>query len=201
MPFWAMSAEVTVLLKGAQIGWDSWQPVYNPATRQAPCTPLLLRDERMTMHQGVRAAHCLSRRWQPTRQQHVLSFSHVLACMRRRYEQQLRTSWRRVELRQMWQRKYSASDEGMQVGGNFPLTAGTSKQALPLCLVMHLGPQRLVVKGTCERTSARLFSTMYAQPAVESTSLQLAKMVCCTGVCKLQVPAGGHAATAAGSRH
>ena len=41
LPFWAMSAEVTVLLKSAQVGWDSWQPVYNPATRQALSYPRL----------------------------------------------------------------------------------------------------------------------------------------------------------------
>jgi hypothetical protein len=33
LPFWATSADVAVLLKGAQLGYDSWQPVYNPATR------------------------------------------------------------------------------------------------------------------------------------------------------------------------
>ena len=60
LPFWAMSAEVTVLLKGAQVGWDSWQPVYNPATRQAlmySCSPLASRKEkRVTEGQCVRAA-------------------------------------------------------------------------------------------------------------------------------------------------
>ena len=34
---------------------------------------------------------------------------------RRRYEQQLRTSWQRVVLRQGWERHYSAAEEGMQV--------------------------------------------------------------------------------------
>ena len=33
LPFWATSADVAVLLKGAQLGYDSWQSVYNPATR------------------------------------------------------------------------------------------------------------------------------------------------------------------------
>lgn len=65
LPFWVTTATVQVVLKGAQLGYDAWQSVYNPATR--------------------------------------------------RFEQQLRTSWRQVRLRQTWERSYSASDEGMQV--------------------------------------------------------------------------------------
>ena len=33
LPFWAVTAKVDVHLMGASLGYDSWQPVYNPATR------------------------------------------------------------------------------------------------------------------------------------------------------------------------
>ncbi|CAL5227592.1 g10591 [Coccomyxa viridis] len=34
LPFWAVGAKVDVRLHGASLGYDSWQPVYNPATRR-----------------------------------------------------------------------------------------------------------------------------------------------------------------------
>ncbi len=65
LPFWVTTATAQVVLKGAQLGYDAWVSVYNPATR--------------------------------------------------RFEQQLRTTWRQVRLQQSWERSYSASEEGMQV--------------------------------------------------------------------------------------
>ncbi|CAK0753060.1 hypothetical protein CVIRNUC_002192 [Coccomyxa viridis] len=34
LPFWAVAAKVDVHLRGASLGFDSWQPVYNPSTRR-----------------------------------------------------------------------------------------------------------------------------------------------------------------------
>ena len=46
---------------------------------------------------------------------HAAAPDHGECVLIRRFEQQLRTSWRRVVLRQAWQRAYSAAEEGMQV--------------------------------------------------------------------------------------
>lgn len=55
LPFWVTSAEVQVRLNGAQVGYDSWQRVYNPLTKR-------WESRLVTDWRSVR----LNQRWQRT---------------------------------------------------------------------------------------------------------------------------------------
>ena len=55
--------------------------------------------------------------------------------LRRRFEQQLVTNWRQVQINAAWQRLYFQTDEAMQVGTQFPWQVHTIMQ--PCSGTMH----------------------------------------------------------------